>query len=294
MEQFKFISNYMNNDKYRKSFNELALKTFCLDFDEWFEKGFLDDKYINYSFLREDKIVANVSINKFNIIYKGKVNKAIQLGTVMTDEEYRNKGLIRKLMDIILKEYEAYDLIYLFANKNVLDFYPKFGFKKVVEGKYEMDTCKLPNIQLNSNIIKLELENEEHKKIIEKISGNRVPLSQKLCAINDKWPLYIHCNYEFKEDLYYLKNKNIIVIFRRHNNIITIFDILSETNFDLDEIIEKIIQEEDEKIRFEFMPESNKYLIDFKLNNETIDILFVLKGKETLCDGVLFPMTSHT
>lgn len=294
MEQFEFISNYMKNDKDRKSFNELALKTFCLDFDEWFEKGFLDDKYINYSFLRDDKIVANVSINKFNIIYNGKVNKAIQLGTVMTDEEYRNNGLIRKLMDIILKEYEAYDLIYLFANKNVLDFYPKFGFKKVLEGKYEMDTCKLPNIQLNSNIIKLELENEKHKKILEKISGNRVPLSQKLCAIKDKWPLYIHCNYEFKEDLYYLKDKNIIVILRRNNNIVTLYDILSEKNFDLDEIIEKIIQEDDEKIRFEFVPESNKYSINFKLNNETIDTLFVLKGKETLCDGVVFPTTSHT
>lgn len=67
MEQFKFISNYMKNDEYRKSFNELALKTFCLDFDEWFVKGFLDDNYINYSFLSGNKIVANVSINKFNL-----------------------------------------------------------------------------------------------------------------------------------------------------------------------------------------------------------------------------------
>lgn len=294
MEQFEFISNYIKNDKYRKSFNELALKTFCLDFNEWFEKGFLDDKYINYSFLREDKIVANVSINKFNIIYNGKVNKAIQLGTVMTDEEYRNNGLIRKLMDIILKEYEAYDLIYLFANKNVLDFYPKFGFKKVLEGKYEMDANQIANIQLNHNIMKLELDNEEHKNIVKKIVRNRVTLSQKLCAIKDEWPLYIHCNYEFKEDLYYLKDKNIIVILRRNNNIVTLYDILSEKNFDLDEIIEKIIQEDDEKIRFEFVPESNKYSINFKLNNENIDTLFVLKGKETLCDGVVFPMTSHT
>ncbi|WP_160687906.1 GNAT family N-acetyltransferase [Clostridium sp. C2-6-12] len=294
MEQFKFITDYMNDNKYRKSFNELALKTFCLDFDEWFKKGFLDDNYINYSFLSGDKIVSNVSINKFNIIYNGKINKAIQLGTVMTDEAYRNNGLIKKLMDIILKEYEAYDLIYLFANKNVLDFYPKFGFKKVLEGKYEMDISNITKTQLKSNIIKLELENEEHKKIVEKISKNRVPLSQKLCAIKDKWPLYIHCNYEFKEDLYYLKDKNVIVIFRRKNNIITLYDILSENNFDLDEIIEKIIQEDDEKIIFEFMPESNKYSIDFKLNKDTVDTLFVLKGKETLCDGVVFPITSHT
>ena len=37
MEQFKFISNYMKNDKYRKSFNELAMKTFNVNFEEWFK-----------------------------------------------------------------------------------------------------------------------------------------------------------------------------------------------------------------------------------------------------------------
>ena len=198
MEQFKFISNYMNDDKYRKSFNELAIKTFCLDFDEWFRKGFLDENYINYSFLCGEKIVANVSINKFNIIYNGKLKKAIQLGTVMTDKNYRNKGLIRKLMDIILKEYEDYDLIYLLANNTVLDFYPKLGFKRVIEGKYEMDAREINELELyNDNIIKLDLENEEHKRIIEKLIKNRVPISQKLGIIKDYWPLYIYCNYEF-------------------------------------------------------------------------------------------------
>jgi len=48
MEQFKFISNYMKNDKYRKSFNELAMKTFNINFEEWFIDGYLDGNYINY------------------------------------------------------------------------------------------------------------------------------------------------------------------------------------------------------------------------------------------------------
>lgn len=294
MEQFKFISKYMKDDKYRKSFNDLAIKTFCLDFDKWFKEGFIDENYINYSFLCGEKIVANVSVNKFNIIYNGKLNKAIQLGTVMTDENYRNNGLIRKLMDIILKEYESYDLIYLFANQRVLDFYPKFGFKRIIEGKYEMNANQVSGIKLNSNIIKLDLENEEHKRIIKRIVENRVPLSQKLCAIKDNWPLYIHCNYEFKEDLYYLQEEDIIVILRRDNNIITLYDILSEKSFDLDKIILQVIKENDEKISFEFIPESKKYEIAFKLNNENVDTLFVFKDKETLEDGIVFPMTSHT
>lgn len=119
-----------------------------------------------------------MSANKFNIIHNGELKKAIQLGTVMTDEHYRKKGLIRKLMDTILKEYENYDLIYLFANHSVLDFYPKFGFKKVIEGKYELDTKEINRLELNNeNIIKLDLENEEQKNIIKRLAENRVPIS---------------------------------------------------------------------------------------------------------------------
>jgi len=295
MEQFKFITKYMENDKYRKSFNELAIKTFNIDFDQWFKEGFLDENYINYSFLSGEKVVANVSVNKFCIMYNGKMNKAIQLGTVMTDEEYRNKGLIRKLMDKILKEYEDYDLIYLFANKSVLDFYPKFGFKRVIEGKYEIDTKQIVDIQLNKdNIMKLDLENDEHKEIVKKIAQKRVPTSQKLCAIKDMWPLYLYCNYEFREELYYLKQEKIIVILKRENDVVELYDILSENHFDLDSIISQVIKKEDKRLKLKFVPDSTKYTVDFELMDKTEDYLFVLEGKETLCDGVLFTKTSHT
>lgn len=295
MEQFKFITKYMENDKYRKSFNELAIKTFNIDFDEWFKEGFLDENYINYSFLSREKVVANVSVNKFFIMYNGKLNRAIQLGTVMTDEEYRNKGLIRKLMDKILKEYEDYDLIYLFANKSVLDFYPKFGFKRVIEGKYEIDTNQIEDIQLNNdNIMKLDLENDEHKGIVKKIAQERVPISQKLCAIKDMWPLYLYCNYEFRDELYYLKQEKIIAILKRENDVVELYDILSENHFDLDSIISQIIKKEDKRLKLKFVPDSTKYTVDFELGDKTEDYLFVMEGKETLCDGILFPKTSHT
>ena len=295
MEQFKFITKYMENDKYRKSFNELAIKTFNIDFDEWFKEGFLDENYINYSFLSGEKVVANVSVNKFFIMYNGKMNKAIQLGTVMADEEHRNKGLIRKLMDKILKEYEEYDLIYLFANKSVLDFYPKFGFKRVIEGKYEIDTNQIEDIELNNdNIMKLDLENDEHKRLIKKIAQKRVPVSQKLCAIKDMWPLYVYCNYEFRDELYYLKQEKIIVILKRENDVVELYDILSENHFDLDNIISQVIKKEDKRLKLKFVPDSTKYTVDFELIDKTEDYLFVLEGKETLSDGILFPKTSHT
>ncbi|BCZ46073.1 GNAT family acetyltransferase [Clostridium gelidum] len=295
MEQFKFIKNYLKNDKYRKSFNELGKKTFSINFDQWYREGYLGDNYINYSFLHEEKVVANVSANKFNIIHNGELKKAIQLGTVMTDEHYRNKGLIRKLMDTILKEYENYDLIYLFANDSVLDFYPKFGFKKVIEGKYELDAKEITGLELNNcKVIKLDLENEEHKNIIKRLAKNRVPISQELGIINYSSILNLYCNYEFRDDLYYIKEEDTIIIFRRENNVVNLFDILSSDDFDLDNIISKVIRKEDKSIQFNFIPKSKKYKINFELEENTGDTLFVKEGKGNLEDGILFPKTSHT
>lgn len=55
----------------------------------------------------------------------------------MTDCEYRNKGISRKLMDKVLQDWkDKCDAIYLYANDSVLDFYPKFGFIKAKEYQY--------------------------------------------------------------------------------------------------------------------------------------------------------------
>ena len=39
MSDYKMISDYMNNDIYRISFNKLAINTFGLDFEQWYQNG---------------------------------------------------------------------------------------------------------------------------------------------------------------------------------------------------------------------------------------------------------------
>ena len=62
----------------------------------------------------------------------GEEKQYIQLGTVMTHPDYRKKGLSRVLTNKAIADYrEKCDLIYLFANSSVLNFYPKFGFGRI-------------------------------------------------------------------------------------------------------------------------------------------------------------------
>lgn len=130
--------NYRDNESLRNSFNELAGKVFGgLNFEDWYRNGFWNDNYIPYSIVIDGKVVSNVSVNTCDMNYDGRIVKLIQLGTVMTDPDYRGRGYARMLMEKIIEDYEnKVDGIYLFANDSVVDFYPKFGFRKSREFQF--------------------------------------------------------------------------------------------------------------------------------------------------------------
>ena len=124
------LEGYLENNTLRESFNALAGKCFGIDFEPWYQKGFYSDKYIPHSIVLDGEVVANVSVSKMEMAVDGKIMRFLQLGTVMTRQEYRKKGYSRMLMEHILQKYaDQCDGFFLFANKTVLDFYPKFGFQ---------------------------------------------------------------------------------------------------------------------------------------------------------------------
>lgn len=76
----------------------------------------------------------------------GVIRNYIQIGTVMTDKEYRDQGLNKKIMESILQEYiDKVDGIYLFGNDSVLNYYPKFGFVPCEEYEYYFAEPDVPN-----------------------------------------------------------------------------------------------------------------------------------------------------
>lgn len=292
MRKYKMISNYMDNEKYRLSFNKLAANTFGLDFEDWYKNKLFYDRYICYSFAYGDEVIANISINKMDLIIKDQKKKALQIGTVMTHPEHRNQGLSAALMKHIIEKYENdYDIIYLFANDSVLNFYPKFGFKKTEEYFYELDAAQINKKQ--NRIRKLNKENEEDYNIILRLAENRQPVSKKLGIYNDIWPLLVYCLYEYSNDLYYLEDEDIILIAEREENRLHIYDVLSLEPFNLDDIIEKVVLESDKIIEIHFVPELMKYNVFKGYKQRENDTLFV-RSTEDLPEEILFPMTSHT
>ena len=130
----------MEHDGRRAAFNALAKKTFGLSFEAWYRDGYWTEKYMPYTLFDGARAVSNVSVNRLDVVYEGNTYLMYQLGTVMTDPEYRGQGYAARLIRRIQEEYlESCDTMFLFANKNVLDFYPKFGFERRIQYGFRLN-----------------------------------------------------------------------------------------------------------------------------------------------------------
>jgi GNAT superfamily N-acetyltransferase len=253
MSEFKFVKGYRDQQELRKSFNDLAKLVFGINFESWYEKGYWTDKYIPFSFLNGDKVVANVSVNLLDILIDGEVKCGIQIGTVMTHPDYRNLGLSKKLMNRVLDEYDGdYELMYLFANDTVLDFYPKFGFQTLDETAYSMSYAPRVN-DSKSAIRKLNGERDEDLQFIYEFSKKKVPISRTFGTLHTEELLQFYCIYVFTNDIYYLESEEVIVLYQENDeNELHLYDVIAQNEVRFEDILHVIASERTKKVVFHF------------------------------------------
>lgn len=232
--EYQLIRDYKHNDCLRKSFQELTRKTFGFDLEEWYRDGYWGDSYIPYSFVDGDKVISNVSVNQMHITMDGEIKNLIQLGTVMTEESYRNRGLGRLLIEEVMKEYNGkVDGVYLFANDSVLDYYPKFGFKAVKEYRYR----KYINSEVSNNgIIKVDMNRKENREQVLNIVHNLIENNN---LHMDNYGLYsFYLTGVMNDQVYYCDSEDAYVVSAIQEHILYLNQIIADHRVDTDKIAE--------------------------------------------------------
>lgn len=255
MQELQFIKDYRNNEPLRTSFIGLAAGTFGLELEGWYQEGFWDERYIPFSYAAGEQIIANVSVNLLDLIIDGRRQKAIQLGTVMTHPDYRQKGLSRALMDKVLEEYSgSCDFMYLFANDTVLDFYPKFGFGPAEEHLFTA-SYQPQSPEKQSVVRKLSGSRAEDLAFVYTFAALRQPVSQLFGTDCTQGLLMFYCLNVFSEHIYYLEDEDVISICQQENNQLHIYDIISRAEVDIHSILSRLAGSGTESIVFHFTPD---------------------------------------
>ncbi len=226
------VTNYREKEELRRSFNALAEATFGLNFETWYRLGWWTDSYMPYSVLEDGKVVANVSVNRTDMVIEGQRKEIYQLGTVMTDPAYRNRGYIRALMATIEEDIAGADGVYLFANDSVLEFYPKFGFAQNREFCYSKSVkntgpCAMVPVKMDTP--------ENREKLASAMAESAFPTG---CTMVDNPGLIFFYAAQFmQENVYFCEGLNCWVIGEMEEGVLTLHSVFGGPGLSLDAVI---------------------------------------------------------
>ncbi len=271
MRELSFVKDYREIDAYRSSFFSLAHAVFGLDFEAWYRQGFWSERYIPYSYADNGRIVANVSVNRLDLVIDGARRSAVQLGTVMTHPDYRGHGLSANLMRQVLEEYEPQcDFVYLFANQSVQHFYTKFGFRLAEERMFDVDAPAKPS---GTAIRKLDVNSEKDLQFIAAYAAERMPVSHTFGTSDTHGIVMYYCMNVFPHHLYYLQEEDVIVLYERHDRHIDLYDVIGRTPYSIHNVLAAITEAPNERVIFHFTPDDQ----DLRLKHIGCDSLLFVK-----------------
>ncbi len=285
-EEYLFIKEYQDDEQYRKGLNRLTMQTFCFDFEDWFRQGLWTDRYRPYSLVLKEQVVANVSVNPIDFAVGDTIYHTLQIGTVMTDPNYRNRGLSKVLFDIIMEEYEGKaDLMYLYANASVRQFYPRFGFAEAQEYIYSKHVVKSSRYSFRK--LKGTVA-EDRRKLLDLISDSR-PVSKYAMINNPSLPMF-YLTAPLAENIYYCEELDLAAVVEYEDDGMHIVDIFCTREFDLDEVISSLLDTGEGMVILGFTPQDTA---EFQMDLlQEPDTTFFVKGNNFIEKGRL-PILSH-
>lgn len=258
---FELMKQIRDQEGRRESFFRLAREVFGLSFREWYEGGFWTEKYIPYALCLGDQVEANVSVNQMKFEFHGKTRNYVQLGTVMTDPKYRGQGLSRRLMEEIRKDWEGRcDGMYLFANSDVLDFYPRFGFEKSMEYEWRMVPKEDSEISAHpeekagqSPFRPMSLKNREDMERFCRCLDRGNPFSALQMRDNLELVMF-YCGGELKDSVFYWEAYDMVCVGEREGDTFFCLELLGGEGISLAEAAEAAVPAGIKTVVFGFSP----------------------------------------
>ncbi len=232
-----------------------------------------------------DKIVANLSTTDMVWLMKGKKYRAIQVGTVMTDEAYRGQGINSQLMRKAIKDNEAADLMFLFADEDAIPYYEKYGFKAYAHYNYSL-SCLYEKGSKIHLIAPVDVEDVSERKSIMEAERNAFKNELYDVLEGESLLMWYLVNF-YRENIYYIEELETYVIYSIEDGRLELYKVITKTPYLLELLLDYILDSEIKEIIFHFTPSDNLCYTVTK-NEEAI---FIRSQLESI-DVKRFPTTA--
>lgn len=239
----------------RQQLHPLTREIFGFDFEGWYQAGYWSDSCIPYSLLEGEGIAAHITVSRMRFLLYGEEREYVQLGTVLTAPACRGQGLSRALMERVLADWrEGCDLVFLFANNSVLDFYPRFGFVPLTE---QETTFPLEAGRPNLPVRQLDMADEGDRALLVRMAETTAPQGVLSMVRNPQLVMfYCQCfeGLPFREQVYWLESLPAAVVARQEGDTLVISDIFSPAVQDVRAVAAALAKPGVSRAVLEFLP----------------------------------------
>jgi GNAT superfamily N-acetyltransferase len=236
-----------STSEYQAQLNDLMDATFGLRFDLWIALKQWTADYTCYSVIEDGVMQANAAVYRMQMLVGGEEKTYLQVGAVATRKERRGQGLSRAIMERILADYLGMPF-FLFANPNVVNFYPRFGFKAVFDRqpRARVNLSEQPGVMR-----RLMLEDP----LVGRYLYGRGCFSSILDCKNAAPVNWFNLLMGHADNVYEIPALELMLAAERNGNVLTIYDIWAKKPLAFEELASSLDFPGVQEIRFGFNPD---------------------------------------
>jgi GNAT superfamily N-acetyltransferase len=223
-----------------------------ISFRRWAACGGWDDAYRVFALADGERIVASASLMRMDLVLHGEPVRGWQLGAVGTDPAHRQRGLQRAILQRLLAQCPAEDLVFLFANDSVLDFYPRFGFQRQREHLFCAKHNAAPS---GTPLRKLDVTSAEDRALLLRIAARAQPITTVFGARDyGRTLLWYLCNFH-RDQMRYVAEHDSIIVSAQIGATLHVYDVVTRVAFDLAGQLPHLIEAPVERLELAFTPD---------------------------------------
>ncbi|RFU63162.1 GNAT family N-acetyltransferase [Bacillus sp. V59.32b] len=213
-ETMNLLKYYSNDDSTREKLYLLFEKVFGIEaaiLKDFHARGFWNPDYTPYTFFDGDKAVANVSMFAMPLLIEGKRIKGAGIQSVMTDPEYRGRGLMKQLFQLMLTELnKQVQVAFLYTDKP--DLYTAFGFR-VIQEHYYTAAASTVAVEKKRPFRKLDFFDENDVEVLRNLFQTREPTSHQFFPLSYDSSFYLNMyNPYFHGKLHYCEELETVIV----------------------------------------------------------------------------------
>jgi len=205
------------------------------------------------------------------------------MGFYIVKPEYRGRGLLRQLMEQIDRKYAGVPM-YLSANDTVLDFYPRFGFRRFTE---HLPICRQ---DIDHPVVPRRLSRDNPR--VRHYIRSRVNFSPSFDCLNTEPVNLFHLYSGYLNDcLYELQDINTLVVAQQNAATLKLFGVFSLQAITWQDLADRLPFSGIKRLEFGFMP----YWPDLHYDLQADDsALWFIKNIACPLNAIKFPELSAT